>query len=74
MALNTAFLRDGAFLYVPRGAVVPGPIHLLFLSVRRRRAGRPLSFPRNLIVAGESSQVTVVETYAGTGRPTSPAR
>jgi Fe-S cluster assembly protein SufD len=65
VALNTAFLRDGAFVHVPRGAVT-GPIHLLFLSSGAE--GRPtLSFPRNLFVAGENSQTTIVETYAGEG-------
>jgi Fe-S cluster assembly protein SufD len=65
VALNTAFLRDGAFIYVPRGAVT-GPIHLLFLSSGEE--GRPtLSFPRNLFVAGEGSQTAIVETYAGEG-------
>jgi Fe-S cluster assembly protein SufD len=65
VALNTAFLRDGAFIHVPRGAVT-GPIHLLFLSSGEE--GRStLSFPRNLFVAGEDSQTTIVETYAGEG-------
>ena len=65
VALNTAFLRDGAFVYVPRGAVT-GPIHLLFLSSGEE--GQPtLSFPRNLFVAGEGSQTAIVETYAGEG-------
>jgi Fe-S cluster assembly protein SufD len=65
VALNTAFLRDGAFVWVPRGAVA-GPVHLLFLALPED--GRPtVSYPRNLIVTGEGSQLTVVETYAGTG-------
>jgi Fe-S cluster assembly protein SufD len=65
VALNTAFLSDGAFLYIPRGAVT-GPIQLLFLS--SSEGGRAtLSFPRNLFVADESSQTTIVETYAGEG-------
>jgi Fe-S cluster assembly protein SufD len=65
VALNTAFLRDGAFVWVPRGAVV-GPVHLLFLS--SSEDGRAtVSFPRNLIVTGEGSQLSLVETYAGTG-------
>ncbi len=66
VALNTAFLRDGALVVVPRRAVVEGPIHLLYLST----GGAPpatVAYPRNLIVAEEGSQVTVVETYAGTG-------
>lgn len=76
VALNTAFLRDGAFVWVPRGTVVDGPIHLLFLSSGplagdRAETGESaratVSFPRNLFVAGENSQVKLVETYAGTG-------
>jgi Fe-S cluster assembly protein SufD len=70
VALNTAFLSDGAFLEAPRAAVLTRPIHLLFLSSSEggpegSRATR--SFPRNLFVAGERSQMTVVETYAGAG-------
>lgn len=65
VALNTAFLRDGAFVWVPRGAVV-GPVHVLFLSSGEE--GRAtFSFPRSLFVAGENSQLSIVETYAGTG-------
>jgi Fe-S cluster assembly protein SufD len=69
VALNTAFLSDGAFLYIPRGAVT-GPIQLLFLSAGESAGGETratLSFPRNLFVADESSQTTIVETYAGEG-------
>src|SRR5262249_2676243 len=29
-ALNTAFLRDGAFLFLPRNKVVEEPVHLVF--------------------------------------------
>ena len=66
VALNSAFLRDGAFVLVPRGAVVDKPVHLLFLS-SGAETGATWSFPRNLIVAGENSQLTVVETYTGDG-------
>jgi Fe-S cluster assembly protein SufD len=68
VALNTAFLHDGAFVWVPRGVTTAtmGPVHVLFLS--SGEAGRAtVSFPRNLFVAGENSQLTIVETYAGTG-------
>ena len=65
-ALATAFFADGALIALPRGVAVEGPIHLLFLSTA---AGdglvAPSSFPRTLVVAGEASQATVVETYAG---------
>jgi Fe-S cluster assembly protein SufD len=62
-ALNTAFLQDGAFVHVAKGVVVPGVIHLIFFS---SPAGETtITHPRTLIVAGESSQLTVVETYVG---------
>lgn len=69
VALNTAFFADGAFVWVPRGAVVAQPIQLLFLSSSgpAPAGNATVSYPRNLLVAGEHSQVTVVETYAGTG-------
>src|SRR5712692_5440069 len=63
-ALNTAFLRDGAFLHIPKGEVIERPIHLVFLSTA---SGEPaVCHPRTLIVAGESSQATIVESYLGT--------
>jgi Fe-S cluster assembly protein SufD len=64
-ALNTAFIQDGAVVYLPQRAVVPELIHLLFIS---QPAGESVvSHPRILIVAGEDSQATVVERYVGGG-------
>jgi Fe-S cluster assembly protein SufD len=62
-ALNTAFLQDGCFLQVPAGKVVERPIHLLFLSTAT--TAPTVSYPRNLIVVGNGSQVTIVESYIG---------
>jgi Fe-S cluster assembly protein SufD len=63
VALNTAFLEDGAFIEVPKGVVIEKPLHLLHISVA---GGRPIvSHPRNLIVAGPTSQFTVIETFFG---------
>ncbi len=68
VALNTAFLCDGAFVYVPRNVVVEKPIHLLLLACPQTE---PIAFfPRNLIVAEESSQLTLVEHYATVGQGT----
>jgi Fe-S cluster assembly protein SufD len=62
-ALNTAFLDDGAFVYLPRGAVVREPIHLVFLSTPQ---GEPtVAHPRTLIVAEDNSQAAVVQSYHG---------
>jgi Fe-S cluster assembly protein SufD len=63
VALNTAFFLDGAYVEIPRNTVVEEPIHLLFISTAK---DFPIaSYPRNLIVLGEASQATVIETYAG---------
>jgi Fe-S cluster assembly protein SufD len=62
VSLNTAFLEDGAFIYVPDHVIIEQPIQLLFISVP---GDKPLvNFPRNLIIAGRSSQVSFVEMYA----------
>jgi Fe-S cluster assembly protein SufD len=63
-ALNTSFIQDGAFVYVPDGVVVREPIHLLFISSGEDAAF--VSTPRNLVVAGKNSQVSIVESYVGT--------
>ncbi len=68
VALNTALMEDGAFVHISRGAVLEKPVHLHFLS---NEAPEPFTtFPRTLIVAEESSQVTIVESYAGLGKGT----
>jgi Fe-S cluster assembly protein SufD len=62
-ALNTAFLRDGAFVHVPNGTLLDRPLYLVHLSANR---GEPtVSHPRNLVVVGRNSQVTLVEAYVG---------
>ena len=58
-ALNTAFVQDGAFVYVPSRATVEEPIELLFLT-----DGQVITQPRNLIVVEREARATVVETYA----------
>ena len=64
-ALNTAFLLDGAFISVPDGVVLEDAIHLLFVASELETPF--LSAPRNLIVAGNRSGVSVVESYVGLG-------
>jgi Fe-S cluster assembly protein SufD len=63
VALNTAFVKDGAFVLVPKGAVVEEPIYLVFLSTS---GGQPrVSHPRTLVVLEDGSQATVVEMHVG---------
>jgi Fe-S cluster assembly protein SufD len=64
-ALNTAFLEDGAFVRIPRGAILEEPIHLIFVS--EADGGPVVSCPRNLILAEPNSQATIIETYVGEG-------
>ncbi len=61
---NTANFEDGAVILVPRGEVVEPVVHLLFVGTGEEAGA---VHPRNVIVAGESAQVTVVEEYVGAG-------
>jgi len=61
--LNTAYLSDGAFVYLPRGVSLEEPIHLLFLSTADH--GPLVSHPRNLIVLEENSDAKILESYLG---------
>jgi Fe-S cluster assembly protein SufD len=61
-ALNTAFLQDGAFVYIPEGAVLESPLQLMFVSSSETPV---MSHPRSLIIAGAESQARLVETYVG---------
>ena len=68
-ALNSAFIEDGLYVEAPAGVVVEQPIYALFVTVPG--ATPTMNHPRNLIVAGESSQVTIVEDYVSLGEGTS---
>jgi len=64
-ALNTAFTEDGAYIHIARGVVINGPICLLYISTG---TDTPIvSYPRNLVVAEEGSQVSIVEDYVSLG-------
>jgi len=65
VALNTAFVEDGAYVHVKRGVVAEAPIHLLFVSSSDHAA--LMSHPRNLVVFEDQSQGTVVEEYVSLG-------
>ncbi len=66
-ALNNAMMSDGVYLEIPDGVVVEQPLHCLFLSASGDSASYHI---KNLIVAGECSQVTVIEHYASIGEST----
>jgi Fe-S cluster assembly protein SufD len=60
-ALNAAFMADGVHLHLPRGTVVAEPIHALFVCTATDAA----IHPRNVVVAGEGAQATLIEHYVG---------
>ncbi len=61
LALNTAFMEDGAFVYIHKGTVLEEPIHLLYITTT---AGVPtINNPRNLILVEDNSQATIVEQH-----------
>lgn len=62
VALNGAFVNDGASIDIPAGVSVQRPIHLIFLSLE---AGPTVAHPRNVIRLGKGSQATVIESYIG---------
>jgi Fe-S cluster assembly protein SufD len=64
VALNTGFLQDGAFVFLPKNTAVEGTIHLLFISTASKTPS--VSHPRVLVVAEDNVEATIVETYTGT--------
>jgi Fe-S cluster assembly protein SufD len=64
-ALNTAFLEDGAYVRIRKGVVLEEPIHLLFIAAAHDTP--TVCYPRNLIVAEENSQATILEDYVSLG-------
>jgi Fe-S cluster assembly protein SufD len=62
-ALHTAFVGDGAFIYVPRGVEIPEPI----LVVHAACGAGAAVFPHTLVIAEENSEVTVVDSFASAG-------
>jgi len=61
-ALNNAFATDGMVLDLSPGTVLKAPIYLLYIA-----SGHGVAiYPRNIVVAGEGAQATVIEHYMGT--------
>jgi Fe-S cluster assembly protein SufD len=64
VALNASFLDDGAFVYIPNNTHVAEPIYLLFISTG---TGETASYPRTLVITGENSSATVLQSFEGLG-------
>ena len=63
-ALNQAFFLDGAFVQVPDGVELATPIQLVYVC-SAKDAGDTVQ-PRNLVIAGARSRVTILESYVAT--------
>jgi Fe-S cluster assembly protein SufD len=62
VALNTAFMGDGAVIRIAARATLARPIHLVFANSGQRPAA---IFARSLIVVEEGARAMVVESHEG---------
>lgn len=62
-ALNTAFIQHGTYINIPKNSVVDKPINILYLSKDNQQT--LAVHPRNLIIMGEQSEATLIESYIG---------
>ena len=62
LALNTAFMTDGAVIRIADGAQVADPLHLVFAHSGRQAS---ITFTRSLLFVGEGAQVLVAESHEG---------
>ncbi len=67
VALNTAFLGEGAFVFVPENVHVDAPIYISYLT--KSEHGVFASHPRTLIVLEAGARAGVAEVYQGLKGP-----
>jgi Fe-S cluster assembly protein SufD len=64
-SLNAAFMGDGAVIELGDNHILEHPLHILFVSTSQ---GEPtVQHLRNLVVAGQNSQATIIEGYISLG-------
>jgi Fe-S cluster assembly protein SufD len=64
VALNTAFMGDGALIRVAAGAALARPLHLVFVNAGTEPAA---VFVRSLVVIEQGARVMLVESHEGAG-------
>jgi Fe-S cluster assembly protein SufD len=62
VALNTAFMGDGALIHVAAGATLARPVHLVCVYAGDKPAA---VFARSLIVIGQGARAMLVESHEG---------
>lgn len=60
-SLNTAFVKEGAYIHIPKHKEVDKPIEIINFSTGNEAA--VLLQPRNLIVVGENAHVQIIERH-----------
>ena len=61
VALNTAFMGDGAVIRIASGATIERPLHLLFVVSEKPAA----TFVRSLVVIEQGARAMLVESHEG---------
>ncbi len=65
VALNTAFVNEGAFICLPDNVILEPTIHLIY--IHDTRSAPVVMYPRNLVITGKHSKVQIVESYHSLG-------
>ncbi|MBT8261974.1 MAG: Fe-S cluster assembly protein SufD [Bacteroidia bacterium] len=60
-SLNTAFAREGAYIFIPKHIEVEKPIEIINFSTGNEAA--LMLQPRNLIIVGENAHVQIIERH-----------
>ncbi len=69
VALNTAFIADGAYVRIPRRHVAERPLHIVHISVPGEAPS--MVHPRTLVLVDDEAQASIVESYISLGEGTS---
>jgi Fe-S cluster assembly protein SufD len=65
VALNTAFMGDGALIHVAAGSAIDRPLHLIFVGPDAAAA----MFTRSLLVVEKGARVMLIESHEGAAGP-----
>jgi Fe-S cluster assembly protein SufD len=69
LALNTALMSDGAFVFVPEGATLKHPLMITNITDANEHA--LFQQPRNLIIIEKNASASIIENYMAVGAFTS---
>lgn len=62
--LNTAHIRDGGFVFIPKNVCLENPVHLLYITAPSEAV--VVTYPRTLVITESGSQATIIEEFVGT--------